>query len=62
MGLVSSAQLIRFVSTTSRPSIARAVSKILPESQSRAFIGRLMGDSLFPFKIVVDQLITVSGC
>ena len=41
-----------------RPNIARAVSKILPAEQSRAFIGRMMGDPIFPFKIVVEQLIT----
>lgn len=39
-GLVSSAQMVRFLAINARPTAARAVSRTLPDWLSRAFIGR----------------------
>jgi hypothetical protein len=42
MGIVSSTQLVRFMSVDVRPSVVRAVSRTTPAFVSRALVGRLM--------------------
>lgn len=61
MGLVSSAQLVRFMSMDVRPTVTRFVSRVLPEEQSRAFVGRLMADPSFILKMVMEQGIAIAG-
>lgn len=39
-GLMSSAQLVRFISIDARPTIARTLSRLAPSDLSREFIGR----------------------
>ena len=39
-GLISSAQMVRFLSVNARPTITRKLSRMAPQSVSRAFIGR----------------------
>ncbi|KAF8404118.1 hypothetical protein HHK36_008998 [Tetracentron sinense] len=40
-GLVSSAQMVRFLAINARPTTARFISRALPQGISRAFIGRV---------------------
>ncbi|KAG5625585.1 hypothetical protein H5410_010803 [Solanum commersonii] len=40
MGLVSSAQLVNFLAYNARPTVARFISRLLPQGLSRAFNGR----------------------
>ncbi|RVW79808.1 LINE-1 retrotransposable element ORF2 protein [Vitis vinifera] len=40
MGLVSSAQMVKFLAINARPTTARFISRTLPQGMSRAFIGR----------------------
>ncbi|KAL7227849.1 hypothetical protein ACSBR1_022681 [Camellia fascicularis] len=40
MGLVSSAQMVKFLAINARPTTARFISRMLPQGMSRAFIGR----------------------
>lgn len=61
MGLISSAQLVRFLSMDVRPNIARTVTRYTPTDFSREFVGRLMADPAFAQKLFIEQLITVSG-
>jgi len=61
MGLVSSWQIARFMSVDCRPTLVRAVSRSFPSSVSRAFVGRLLADPAFLFKVGVEQLITVGS-
>jgi hypothetical protein len=60
MGLVSSAQLCRFMSVDSRPSIIRTVARNTPGEFSRGFVGRLMGDPAILMKIAWEQALTVT--
>ncbi|RZR82737.1 hypothetical protein BHM03_00009232 [Ensete ventricosum] len=39
-GLISSAQMVRFLAMNARPTVSRAISRTLPEWLSRAFVGR----------------------
>lgn len=39
-GLISSAQMVRFLSVNARPTLTRTLSRMAPPSVSRAFIGR----------------------
>lgn len=55
-GIVSSLQLARFLSVDCRPTIVRAVSRHMPLSQSRAFVGRLMADPSFLYKLALEQV------
>jgi hypothetical protein len=61
MGIVSSMQLVRFMSVDVRPSIVRAVSRSTPSSVSRAFVGRLMADPAFLWKLGFEQVVTIGG-
>ncbi|TQD87989.1 hypothetical protein C1H46_026487 [Malus baccata] len=40
MGLISSAQMVKFLATNARPTTTRFISRALPDGISRAFIGR----------------------
>ncbi|KAM7252419.1 hypothetical protein ACFE04_024302 [Oxalis oulophora] len=44
MGLVSSAQMVKFLAINARPTTVRYISRGLPEGISRAFIGRPFGE------------------
>eukprot|EP00898_Chlorokybus_atmophyticus_P002733 jgi/Chlat1/3460/Chrsp23S08828 len=60
MGLVSSAQLARFLSFDCRPTIVRNLSRLpIPELQ-RAAVGRMMGDPGFVYKFAVEQAFTIA--
>lgn len=60
MGIVSSMQLVRFMSVDVRPSVVRAVSRSTPWA-SRAFVGRLMADPAFLWKLAFEQTVTIGG-
>ncbi|XP_078445844.1 plant/protein, putative (DUF3411) [Wolffia australiana] len=60
MGLVSSAQMVRFLSINARPTITRFISRALPDSLSRAFIGRMIADPSFLYKLCLEQVATIS--
>eukprot|EP00252_Welwitschia_mirabilis_P022413 TRINITY_DN605_c0_g1_i1.p1 TRINITY_DN605_c0_g1~~TRINITY_DN605_c0_g1_i1.p1 ORF type:complete len:523 (-),score=100.29 TRINITY_DN605_c0_g1_i1:379-1947(-) len=59
MGLVSSAQMVRYLSINARPTFARTVSRALPESVSREFLGRMIADPGFLHKLVLEQATTI---
>lgn len=61
MGLVSSAQMVRFLAIHARPTTVRAVSRALPQGISRAFIGRMIADPAFLYKLLLEQATTI-GC
>eukprot|EP00262_Sarcandra_glabra_P006398 TRINITY_DN1865_c2_g1_i4.p1 TRINITY_DN1865_c2_g1~~TRINITY_DN1865_c2_g1_i4.p1 ORF type:complete len:525 (-),score=91.26 TRINITY_DN1865_c2_g1_i4:170-1744(-) len=61
MGLVSSAQMVRFLAIYARPTTARSISRALPQAVSRAFIGRMLADPSFLYKLLLEQATTV-GC
>ncbi|KAJ6818534.1 protein RETICULATA-RELATED 1, chloroplastic [Iris pallida] len=61
MGLVSSAQMVRFLSMFGRPTTSRAISRVLPQSLSRAFIGRMIADPSFLYKLLLEQFATISS-
>jgi len=61
MGIVSSSQLVRFMSVDVRPSVVRAVSRSTPTAVSRAFVGRLMADPAFLWKLGFEQAVTIGG-
>jgi hypothetical protein len=61
MGLFSSAQLVRFLSMDVRPGVARAVSRSLPVSAAREFVGRLMADPAFAQKLVIEQALAFTA-
>ncbi|XP_058074304.1 protein RETICULATA-RELATED 1, chloroplastic [Magnolia sinica] len=61
MGLVSSAQMVRFLAINARPTTERLISRALPQSLSRAFIGRMLADPSFLYKLLLEQAATV-GC
>jgi hypothetical protein len=58
-GLISSGQMVRFLSVNARPTVSRAVSRIVPPSVSRAFIGRLLADPAFLYKLTLEQGFTI---
>jgi hypothetical protein len=61
MGVVSSAQLVRFMSVDVRPSVVRIVSRSTPQWASRAFVGRLMAEPAFLYKLGFEQAITIAA-
>ncbi|KAJ4967232.1 hypothetical protein NE237_019081 [Protea cynaroides] len=61
MGLVSSAQMVRFLAINARPTTARFISRALPQGLSRQFIGRMIADPAFLHKFLLDQAATI-GC
>jgi hypothetical protein len=61
MGIVSSLALVRFMTVNVRPSVVRAVSRATPQAFSRAFVGRLMADPAFLYKLAFEQVVTISA-
>ncbi|KAI0518913.1 hypothetical protein KFK09_006350 [Dendrobium nobile] len=61
MGLVSSAQLVRFLSINARPTTSRLISRALSPSLSRAFIGRMIADPSFLYKLLLEQAATIGS-
>lgn len=61
MGLVSSAQMVRFLAIHARPTAVRAISRALPQGISRAFVGRMIADPAFLYKLLLEQAATI-GC
>ncbi|XP_071931203.1 uncharacterized protein [Coffea arabica] len=61
MGLVSSAQMVKFLAINARPTTTRFISRSLPQGLSRAFIGRMIADPAFLYKLLLEQATTI-GC
>uniref|UniRef100_A0A2P2K2W9 Uncharacterized protein MANES_10G130100 n=1 Tax=Rhizophora mucronata TaxID=61149 RepID=A0A2P2K2W9_RHIMU len=61
MGLVSSAQMVKFLAVNARPTIPRSISRALPQAMSRAFIGRMIADPTFLYRLLLEQAATI-GC
>uniref|UniRef100_A0A6M2F5R4 Protein RETICULATA-RELATED 1, chloroplastic n=1 Tax=Populus davidiana TaxID=266767 RepID=A0A6M2F5R4_9ROSI len=61
MGLVSSAQMVKFLAINARPTTTRFISRALPEAVSRAFIGRMLADPAFLYRLLLEQAATI-GC
>ncbi|KAK3225937.1 hypothetical protein Dsin_005799 [Dipteronia sinensis] len=61
MGLVSSAQLVKFLAINARPTTTRFISRSLPQGLSRAFIGRTIADPSFLYKLPLEQVATISS-
>jgi hypothetical protein len=61
MGIVSSLALVRFMTVNVRPSVVRAVSRSTPQAFSRAFVGRLMADPAFLYKLAFEQVVTIGA-
>lgn len=61
MGLVSSAQMVKFLAINARPTTTRFISRALPQGISRAFIGRMLADPAFLYRLLLEQAATV-GC
>ncbi|CAO2829921.1 unnamed protein product [Amaranthus hypochondriacus] len=61
MGLVSSAQLVKFLAINARPNTIRAIARGLPQGLSRAFIGRMIADPAFLYRLLLEQATTI-GC
>lgn len=61
MGLLSSAQMVRFLVINARPTTARMISRSLPQGLSRAFVGRMIADPAFLYKLLLEQATTI-GC
>ncbi|GMH25082.1 hypothetical protein Nepgr_026925 [Nepenthes gracilis] len=61
MGLVSSAQMVKFLAINARPTTVRAISRALPSGVSRSFIGRMIADPAFLYRLLLEQAATI-GC
>ncbi|AES66732.1 hypothetical protein MtrunA17_Chr2g0318431 [Medicago truncatula] len=61
MGLVSSAQMVKFLAMNARPTASRLISRKLPQGLSRSFIGRMLADPAFMYRFLLEQVATV-GC
>ncbi|KAG5248508.1 protein RETICULATA-RELATED [Salix suchowensis] len=61
MGLVSSAQMVKFLAINARPTTTRFISRALPQAISRAFIGRMIADPAFLYRLLLEQAATI-GC
>ncbi|KAL0856285.1 hypothetical protein Bca101_061438 [Brassica carinata] len=61
MGLVSSAQMVKFLAINARPTTTRFISRALPQGLSRAFVGRMLADPSFLYRLLLEQAATV-GC
>ncbi|BBN14756.1 hypothetical protein MPTK1_6g14250 [Marchantia polymorpha subsp. ruderalis] len=59
MGLISTAQVVRFMSINARPTMTRAIARAVPDEVSRAFVGRVLADPSFVFKVAVEQVTTI---
>ncbi|KAL5562851.1 hypothetical protein UlMin_032598 [Ulmus minor] len=61
LGLVSSAQMVKFLAINARPTTTRFISRSVPQGISRAFIGRMIADPAFLYKLLLEQAATI-GC
>uniref|UniRef100_A0A6N2MM35 Uncharacterized protein n=1 Tax=Salix viminalis TaxID=40686 RepID=A0A6N2MM35_SALVM len=64
MGLVSSAQMVKFLAINARPTTTRFISRALPQAISRAFIGSnlmMIADPAFLYRLLLEQAATI-GC
>lgn len=61
MGLLSSAQLVRFCAMDNRPTLTRWLARCLPSSASRQVVGRMMADPAFVQKLLIENGITAAG-
>ncbi|KAH7575709.1 hypothetical protein JRO89_XS02G0200400 [Xanthoceras sorbifolium] len=61
MGLVSSAQMVKFLAINARPTTTRFISRSLPQGLSRAFIGRMIADPSFLYKLLLEQVATIGS-
>ncbi|CAL5200815.1 unnamed protein product [Lathyrus oleraceus] len=61
MGLVSSAQMVKYLAMNARPTASRLISRKLPQGLSRAFIGRLLADPAFMYRFLLEEVATI-GC
>jgi len=61
MSVISSAQLVRFLSMDYRPQLTRSLTRALPTEPARHFVGRLMGDPAFIYKVGLEQFLTITG-
>ncbi|KAF2293772.1 hypothetical protein GH714_004609 [Hevea brasiliensis] len=61
MGLVSSAQMVKFLAINARPTTTRMISRALPQAFSRAFIGRMLADPAFLYRLLLEQAAAI-GC
>ncbi|WVZ89672.1 hypothetical protein U9M48_036045 [Paspalum notatum var. saurae] len=61
MGLVSSAQMVRYLSIFARPTNTRSFSRALPGWLSRGLVGRTLADPSFPHKMAFEFMATFSS-
>ncbi|KAI7726803.1 hypothetical protein M8C21_021027, partial [Ambrosia artemisiifolia] len=61
MGLVSSAQLVKYIAMNARPTTARFISRSLPQGLSRGFIGRMIADPAFLYRFLLEQAATIGS-
>ncbi|TYJ44531.1 hypothetical protein E1A91_A03G232000v1 [Gossypium mustelinum] len=61
MGLVSSAQMVKFLAINARPTTSRFISRTLPQAMSRAFIGRMLADPAFLYRLLLEEVATIGS-
>ncbi|KAL8197686.1 hypothetical protein R6Q57_006251 [Mikania cordata] len=61
MGLVSSAQLVKYIAINARPTTARFISRALPQALSRGFVGRMIADPAFLYRFLFEQAATIGS-
>lgn len=61
MGLVSSAQMVKFLAMNARPTASRLISRKVPQGLSRSFIGRMLADPAFMYRFLLEEVATI-GC
>ncbi|KAL5648655.1 hypothetical protein ACJX0J_039464, partial [Zea mays] len=61
MGLVSSAQMVRYLSIFARPTNTRSFSRALPGWLSKGLVGRTLADPSFPHKMGLEFVATFSS-
>ncbi|KAK8530076.1 hypothetical protein V6N12_060834 [Hibiscus sabdariffa] len=61
MGLVSSAQMVKFLAINARPTTSRFISRTLPQGMSRAFIGRMLADPAFLYRLLLEEVATIGS-
>ncbi|KAI3448318.1 hypothetical protein Pfo_004983 [Paulownia fortunei] len=54
-----SAQMVRFLAINARPTTERFISRSLPQGLSRAFIGRMIADPAFLYRLLLEQATTI---
>uniref|UniRef100_K3ZJD0 Uncharacterized protein n=1 Tax=Setaria italica TaxID=4555 RepID=K3ZJD0_SETIT len=61
MGLVSSAQMVQYLSIFGRPTKARYFSRAFPSFFSRGLVGRMLADPSFLHKMTLEFLATITS-